>query len=215
MRTSSACPSRTRSMSPVHIPRGFTKAYIAGEVVEDLGARSGRPHATFARPRHAAHRGHRPRRRRRGHRPVERGRGLDARRAGGDRQRGRRRPADRRDRPQRVALRARTASRSPGAIVNKVDLDAQPGIATVLERGLARHGIPLLGMLPVPADPLEPDARDDPRGRPRRDDHPGPGPRPGIDGVAIGAMEAGHMLERVGPGTLVIVPGDREDVILR
>jgi BioD-like phosphotransacetylase family protein len=35
-----------------------------------------------------------------------------------------------------------------------------------------------------------------------------------IDGVAIGAMEPGHMLERVGPKTLVIVPGDREDVIL-
>jgi phosphate acetyltransferase len=27
-------------------------------------------------------------------------------------------------------------------------------------------------------------------------------------------MEPGHMLERVGPGTLAIVPGDREDVIL-
>ena len=27
-------------------------------------------------------------------------------------------------------------------------------------------------------------------------------------------MEPGHMLERVGPETLVIVPGDREDVIL-
>ena len=27
------------SMSPVHIPRGFTKSYIAGDVVEDLGAR--------------------------------------------------------------------------------------------------------------------------------------------------------------------------------
>jgi BioD-like phosphotransacetylase family protein len=27
-------------------------------------------------------------------------------------------------------------------------------------------------------------------------------------------MEPGHMLERVGPKTLVIVPGDREDVIL-
>src|SRR3989304_908017 len=26
-------------MSPVHIPRGFTKAFIRGEVVEDLGAR--------------------------------------------------------------------------------------------------------------------------------------------------------------------------------
>ncbi len=35
-----------------------------------------------------------------------------------------------------------------------------------------------------------------------------------IEGVAIGAMEPHHMLERVGPGTLVIVPGDREDVIL-
>jgi phosphate acetyltransferase len=35
-----------------------------------------------------------------------------------------------------------------------------------------------------------------------------------IESIAIGAMEPHHMLERVGPGTLVIVPGDREDVIL-
>jgi phosphate acetyltransferase len=35
-----------------------------------------------------------------------------------------------------------------------------------------------------------------------------------IGNVAIGAMEPHHMLERVGTGTLVIVPGDREDVIL-
>ncbi|MBI3747204.1 MAG: AAA family ATPase, partial [Chloroflexi bacterium] len=32
-------PSDYGAMSPVHIPRGFTKAYIAGEVVEDLGAK--------------------------------------------------------------------------------------------------------------------------------------------------------------------------------
>ena len=44
--------------------------------------------------------------------------------------------------------------------------------------------------------------------------HAGPDLDRVIDGVAIGAMEPGHMLERVGPGTLVIVPGDREDVIL-
>ena len=44
--------------------------------------------------------------------------------------------------------------------------------------------------------------------------HGGPDLERVIDGVAIGAMEPGHMLERVGPGTLVIVPGDREDVIL-
>ena len=44
--------------------------------------------------------------------------------------------------------------------------------------------------------------------------YPGPDLERVIDGVAIGAMEPGHMLERVGPKTLVIVPGDREDVIL-
>ena len=35
-------------LSPVHIPRGFTKAYIAGKVVEDLGAKVARAHALFA-----------------------------------------------------------------------------------------------------------------------------------------------------------------------
>ena len=44
--------------------------------------------------------------------------------------------------------------------------------------------------------------------------NPGPDLDRVIGGVAIGAMEPHHMLERVGPGTLVIVPGDREDVIL-
>src|ERR1044072_4002326 len=34
-------------LSPVHIPRGFTKAYIAGEVVENLGAKIDAAHATF------------------------------------------------------------------------------------------------------------------------------------------------------------------------
>src|SRR5215207_3010963 len=35
------------NMSPVHIPRGFTKAYIAGEIVEDLGARIVRARDSF------------------------------------------------------------------------------------------------------------------------------------------------------------------------
>jgi BioD-like phosphotransacetylase family protein len=43
---------------------------------------------------------------------------------------------------------------------------------------------------------------------------PGPDLDRVIDGVAIGAMEPRHMLEHIGPGTLVIVPGDREDAIL-
>jgi BioD-like phosphotransacetylase family protein len=43
--------------------------------------------------------------------------------------------------------------------------------------------------------------------------HPGPDLDQVIGGVAIGAMEPEHMLQRVGPRSLVIVPGDRTDVI--
>ena len=38
-------------MSPVHIPRGFTQAYIDGRVVEDLPARIRAAHAAFATDR--------------------------------------------------------------------------------------------------------------------------------------------------------------------
>ena len=40
-------------MSPVHIPRGFTKAFIRGDVVEDLGARIEAAHARLAEGREA------------------------------------------------------------------------------------------------------------------------------------------------------------------
>jgi BioD-like phosphotransacetylase family protein len=43
--------------------------------------------------------------------------------------------------------------------------------------------------------------------------HPGPDLDQVIGGVAIGAMEPEHMLQRIGPRSLVIVPGDREDVV--
>ena len=39
MRDVFGLPDPMSAMSPVHIPRGFTSAYIAGDVVEDLGAR--------------------------------------------------------------------------------------------------------------------------------------------------------------------------------
>jgi len=98
--------------------------------------------------------------------------------------------------------------------VNKVDLDAQPGIAAVLERGLANNGIRLLGVLPVRPILSNPTLGMVLEGVKGDTIHSGPDLDRVIDGVAIGAMEPRHMLERVGPGTLVIVPGDREDVIL-
>ena len=126
----------------------------------------------------------------RGHRAVERRRRGAARRAGGHRLRGRRRPADRRDRAQRVALRAPRRARSPGAIVNKVDLDAQPGIARDPRARPRPPRHPAARRPAVPADPVEPDAGDGPRGRPRRDDPRRARTSTGSSAaIAIGAME--------------------------
>jgi uncharacterized protein len=200
-------------MSPVHIPRGFTKAYIAGEVVEDLPARIVAAHASFADHDIVLIEGT-------GHAGVGAVIGLSnatvASMLGAPTiiisEGGVGRPID--EIVLNVALFASHGVEVAGAIVNKVDLDSQPGITAVLERGLARHGVPLLGVLPVKpllSNPTLGMVLDGVHGETI---HSGPDLDRVIDGVAIGAMEPGHMLERVGPGTLVIVPGDREDVIL-
>ena len=200
-------------MSPVHIPRGFTKAYIAGRVVEDLGANVRAAHATFRNHEILLIEGT-------GHAGVGAVIGLSnavvASMLGTPAviisEGGVGRPID--EIVLNASLFAAHGVEVAGAIVNKVDLDAQPGITKVLERGLARHHIPLLGVLPVRPILSNPTLAMILQGVHGETIHPGPDLDRVIDGVAIGAMEAGHMLERVGPGTLVIVPGDREDVIL-
>ena len=200
-------------LSPVHIPRGFTKAYIAGEVVEDLGAKVVRAHATFRDREVLLIEGT-------GHTGVGAVIGLSnaavAASVGAPAiiisEGGVGRPID--EIVLNAALFAKHGVPVAGAIVNKVDVKAQPGIQQVLERGLAPYDIPLLGILPVRpllSNPTLEMILEGVKGEPI---HPGPDLERVIDGVAIGAMEPGHMLERVGPGTLVIVPGDREDVIL-
>ena len=200
-------------MSPVHIPRGFTKSYIAGKVVEDLAAKVQAAHATFRDHEMLLIEGT-------GHAGVGAVIGLSnavvARMLGTPAviisEGGVGRPID--EIVLNASLFAANGVEVAGAIVNKVDMDAQPGIADVLERGLGRHGIPLLGVLPVRPILSNPTLAMVLEGVHGETIHPGPDLDRVIDGVAIGAMEAGHMLERVGPGTLVIVPGDREDVIL-
>jgi BioD-like phosphotransacetylase family protein len=200
-------------MSPVHIPRGFTKAYIAGKVVEDLPARIRAAHDAFADHEILLIEGT-------GHAGVGAVIGLSnaavAAMLGAPTiivsEGGVGRPID--EIVLNAALFANHGVAVAGAIVNKVDLEAQPGIGRVLERGLARHGIPLLGVLPVKPLLSNPTLGMILEGLRGETIHPGPDLDRVIDGVAIGAMEPGHMLERVGPGTLVIVPGDREDVIL-
>jgi BioD-like phosphotransacetylase family protein len=200
-------------LSPVHIPRGFTKAYIAGEVVEDLPARIERAHRTFADHDVLLIEGT-------GHTGVGAVIGLSnaavAQQLGAPAiivsEGGVGRPID--EIVLNAALFARHGVPIAGAIVNKVDVKAQPGIENVLRRGLAPYDIPLLGILPVRPLLSNPTLEMILEGVNGEAIHAGPDLDRVIDGVAIGAMEPGHMLERVGPKTLVIVPGDREDVIL-
>jgi len=213
MRTIFDLPDPYWAMSPVHIPRGYTKAYINGEVVEDLGARILKAQRHFAGHDIVLVEGT-------GHAGVGAVVGLSnavvASMLGTPAviisEGGVGRPID------EIVLNAShfAAHGVPvaGAIVNKVRIDEQPGIERTLERGLARHGIPLLGVLPYRPILSNPTLEMVLEGTGGRVIHPGSDLDRVIDGIAIGAMEPHHMLERVNEGTLVIVPGDREDVIL-
>jgi BioD-like phosphotransacetylase family protein len=200
-------------MSPVHIPRGFTKSYIAGEVVEDLAAKVIAAHRHFLDYDVLLIEGT-------GHAGVGAVIGLSngavAAALGAPAiiisEGGVGRPID--EIVLNAALFAQHGVPIAGAIVNKVDMEAQPGIEEVLRKGLAPYGIPLLGVLPRRPILANPTLEMILEGLGGEALHSGPDLERVIDGVAIGAMEPGHMLERVGPGTLVIVPGDREDVIL-
>jgi BioD-like phosphotransacetylase family protein len=206
-------PEPLIDMSPVHIPRGFTKAYIQGAVVDDLAGRIRDAHATFAGHDILLIEGT-------GHAGVGAVIGLSnaavAALLGAPAvivsEGGVGRPID--EIVLNASLFAAHGVEVAGAIVNKVDLDAQPSLPGILERGLGRHGIPLLGVLPVRPILSNPTLSMVLEGVGGETVHPGPDLARVIDDVAIGAMEPGHMLERIGPGTLVIVPGDREDAIL-
>jgi len=111
------------------------------------------------------------------------------------------------------ALFERAGVQVAGAIVNKVDLLAKPDLARTLELGLRRHGVRLLGVLPYRPILSNPTLAMVLEGVHGETIHPGPDLDQVIGGVSIGAMEPQHMLQRIGPRALVIVPGDREDVI--
>jgi BioD-like phosphotransacetylase family protein len=199
-------------MSPVHIPRGFTQSYIDGTVIDDLPARIQTAHAAFADRDMLLIEGT-------GHAGV--GAVIDLSNAdvaamlgapavivseGGVG-----RPID--EIVLNAALFRRAGVEVAGAIVNKVDLAAKPELARTLERGLARHGIRLLGVLPYRPILSNPTLSMVLEGVHGELVHPGPDLDQVIGGVSIGAMEPRHMLQRIGPSALVIVPGDREDVI--
>jgi BioD-like phosphotransacetylase family protein len=200
-------------MSPVHIPRGFTKAFIRGDIVEDLGARIEAAHARLTEGREALLiEGT-------GHAGVGAVIGLSnavvAARLRAPAvivsEAGVGRPID--EIVLNAALFAQHGVPLAGAVVNKVDLDADPSLIDVLRGGLARHGIELLGVLPyrpILAHPTLAMLLEQMHGELL---HPGDDMDRAIEHVAIGDMEPAHMVARFGPGTLLILPGDRRDVV--
>ncbi len=206
-------PDSLSVMSPVHIPRGFTRAYIRGDVVEDLGDRIRSAFETVAQGRDMVLvEGT-------GHAGVGAVIGLSNAQVAGMlnaravivSEGGVGRPID--EIVLNRALFARHGVEVVGAIVNKVDVEAQPSLPSVLEAGLARHGIPLLGVLPyrpLLSNPTLSMLCEQLKGEVL---HQGPDLDRPIDRIEIGAMQAGHLLDRLGPASLLILPGDREDLV--
>ena len=101
-----------------------------------------------------------------------------------------------------------------GVVLNKVLSDKFDHVAEFARRGLNRLGIDLLGVIPI--EPVLANgtlgqicqqtkgkflnAQNESGRRVRK--------------IIIGAMNSAHVMEYFSPGTLVITPGDREDIIL-
>jgi BioD-like phosphotransacetylase family protein len=204
---------RLQDMSPVHIPRGFTKSFIRGEVVEDLAVKIDVAHQHLV-DRHEALLIEGT-----GHAGVGAVVGLsNADVAARLRapviivsEGGVGRPID--EIVLNKALFARHGVPLVGAVINKVDIDADPTLPEILRRGLALHDIELLGVLPyrpMLAHPTVTMLFEQMQGELLS---PGGDMDRLIEHVAIGSGQAGQMLERIGPGSLLVVQGDRQDVI--
>jgi BioD-like phosphotransacetylase family protein len=111
------------------------------------------------------------------------------------------------------ALFTAHGARVIGAVVNKVDTDSHPHLPEVLARGLAQHDVELLGCIPYSellANPsLELIATHLDGELLAGEATPGTT----IGHVAIGAMQARHAIAFLETRTLLITPGDRDDLV--
>jgi BioD-like phosphotransacetylase family protein len=102
-----------------------------------------------------------------------------------------------------------------GAILNKVEVDKIPQVEEYAGKGLARLGVPLLGVLPVQKMLSAPNLSQvavEIGGRWLNANVSGAHER--ILRVVVGAMTAKGIIDHLQPGNLLITPGDRDDVIL-
>ncbi len=206
-------PDRLNDMSPVTLPRHFTTDYVMGRVTGDL---AGEVRAAYERV--AADKdvvvieGT-------GHAGVGAVIGLSNAAAAAMLEApviivsegGVGRPID--EIVLNAALFASHGVRVLGAVVNKVDVDSHPQLPDVLARGLAQHDLELLGCIPYSAFLANPSLE---LIATHLDGELLTGEAtPGltIGWVAIGAMRAEHATELLHERTLLITPGDREDLV--
>jgi BioD-like phosphotransacetylase family protein len=207
-------PDALDDMSPVTLPRHFTTDYVLGLVDDDLGAQVASAYGRIAADKDVVViEGT-------GHAGVGAVVGLSNARVAAlldapviiVSEGGIGRPID--EIVLNGALFADHGVRVIGAVVNKVDVVSHPHLPEVLERGLAQHGVELLGCIPYSqflANPsLELIATHLDGELLAGEATPGLT----IGWVAIGAMQAVHAVELLRDRTLLITPGDREDLVL-
>ena len=102
-----------------------------------------------------------------------------------------------------------------GAIINKVEPGRLEMIHNYCGAALERMGIPLLGCIPLEQKLLRPNLNQivsEIKGNWLNGKSNGSTER--IDKVLIGAMGAREIIEYIRPGTLIVTPGEREDIIM-
>ncbi|MBT6768136.1 MAG: AAA family ATPase [Opitutales bacterium] len=102
-----------------------------------------------------------------------------------------------------------------GAIINKVQIEKMDYIRKYTSIALESLGIPLLGLLPVEKILTSPNLRqifEQTGDEWLHEIHNTASRR--VSNIIIGAMTAPGFLNTITPGTLLITPGDREDIIM-
>ena len=102
-----------------------------------------------------------------------------------------------------------------GAIINKVDPAKAGDIRDYVGPGLERLGVPLLGMLPVQKVLTSPNLQQisaEIKGRWLNAAEGAKGVR--VSRLVVGAMTAKGIVDHLRSGTVIITPGDRDDILL-
>ncbi len=101
-----------------------------------------------------------------------------------------------------------------GVVINKVLPDKYEKIKRITERGLEKKGIRLFGVIPFRKSLTYPTMEQIQEASGAKILYGEEHLNKKVDNILVAAMEPYHALEHILPHSLIIVPGDREDIIL-